>query len=602
MSNLQQVLSMLKQNTKEHYKEVERLLEKVINNILKDPKNVKLRTLKKSNVTVSQKILKSPGGVECLKLMGFQESDSDFTLPLHAPLQHLELIKENISVENVFKETPVEKVLHKVELPKFSSKYTNKFLQEVEHRFHLARIHDDVALQEQAKELIREAGIEAKAIQSMRSIQKNVLAGDLEDPNISMQDVLLSELLAWFKNDFFSWVDSPKCEKCDSPTKFSHMSTDSELLKYTDRVEIHNCTVCNASTPFARFNDLNILLATRKGRCGEWANTFTLFCRAMGWEARHVYDETDHVWTEVYSVAQKRWLHCDSCEAALDTPLMYESGWNKKLSYIIAYSGEDLQDVTWRYSSRHKEVLSRRKKCTEIELVSAICSLRNERQKGLSETRREYLNKRVLCELIEMMVEKEATEKDKKGRTSGSMAWRLSRGETKRDFEGKIWKISDTNIFSLKYCTSLDQYLVNNEKIKNFSDGVFKMNGVFRKEEKDWRNAYLCREETVSVGSITWAFQVDFDQKSIDEIIIYFDYTTYEDGNVTVSLNNENKRVDFIKGQKELKTFDFSNSKYIEITATLTGGSGSVYWQHAQLFRQSLDSEKFPFTVEIKLK
>lgn len=62
---------------------------------------------------------------------------------------------------------------------------------------------------------------------------------------------------------------------------------------------MHKCSSCNDFTPFARYNDLNILLETRKGRCGEWANVFTLFCRAMKWDARHVIDEGDHVWTEV---------------------------------------------------------------------------------------------------------------------------------------------------------------------------------------------------------------------------------------------------------------------------------------------------------------
>ena len=49
------------------------------------------------------------------------------------------------------------------------------------------------------------------------------------------------------------------------------------------------------------------------------------------------------------------------------------------------------------------------------------------------------------------------------------------------------------------------------------------------------------------------------------------------------------------------KTFELEGGHVLTISVLLTGGQGSVAWQHAQLFRQSLDDSDFPFEVILHL-
>jgi peptide-N4-(N-acetyl-beta-glucosaminyl)asparagine amidase len=113
-------------------------------------------------------------------------------------------------------------------------------------------------------------------------------------------------------------------------------------------------------TRFPRYNHPVKLLDTRRGRCGEWAQCFTLCCRAMGFEVRAAHDWTDHVWAEVWSDSQRRWIHCDPCEDVMDRPDLYETGWGKKLNYVIALSVDEVVDVTRRYTKKYTEVKTRR--------------------------------------------------------------------------------------------------------------------------------------------------------------------------------------------------------------------------------------------------
>jgi peptide-N4-(N-acetyl-beta-glucosaminyl)asparagine amidase len=123
--------------------------------------------------------------------------------------------------------------------------------------------------------------------------------------------------------------------------------TAQELRGEAGRVEEYECQQCHSRERFPRYGDPSVLLdpENRRGRCGEWANVFALMCRSLGLDTRYVVDWTDHVWTEYYSDRLGKWVHLDSCEAAFDTPLVYESGWGKKLTYCIAFSIDEAVEV-----------------------------------------------------------------------------------------------------------------------------------------------------------------------------------------------------------------------------------------------------------------
>ena len=89
-----------------------------------------------------------------------------------------------------------------------------------------------------AKKYVPLTELETAALEQLRNIQKllkkdqaDKKEGSVAEP--SMQELLLVQLLAWFKEKFFTWVNDPPCKSCSGKTKFRR--TD---IRFPIRIEV----------------------------------------------------------------------------------------------------------------------------------------------------------------------------------------------------------------------------------------------------------------------------------------------------------------------------------------------------------------------------
>ncbi|XP_078520091.1 peptide-N(4)-(N-acetyl-beta-glucosaminyl)asparagine amidase isoform X1 [Lissotriton helveticus] len=615
------------QNERGVFLDASQLLLTYADNILRSPNEDKYRSIRIGNPAFSTRLLPIRGAVECLFEMGFEEGETHLIFPKKASVDKLRKIRNYIAAERerqlcqvnptpaistpplpatcalptASQPTPPAKPQVSRSLPSTTDPAAYlasemKFFKTLQSNFQHMLMYESPILQSKALAVIPTPTLKSKACESLmkaKEVDKDFKADEAY--------CLLLELLHWFKNDFFQWVDSLPCIRCGGQTQTREALTPSaEDLRWgATRVENHYCDTCKFSTRFPRYNDPEKLLETRCGRCGEWANCFTLCCRALGFEARYVWDATDHVWTEVYCVSEKRWLHCDPCDGVCDKPLLYEVGWGKSLSYIFAFSKDEVVDVTWRYSCKHSDLLSRRTEVREIWLRETINRLNKMRQHSLPEQRKKELLLRLIVELVEFISPKTPKPGELGGRESGSLAWRVARGEINVKKADTVFvpseKEQSSKCFHLRYNVVEDRYTRvsnDNEEIKGWESGVWRMESLARKVENDWKMVYLARWEGSTNACVCWKLECGSVGLKVENVSVRVSSATYQNGEVKWRLRSSTAEV-ILSGDKNLHSYvDFAGATEIFLEAELSGGEGSVAWQHTQLFRESLQSNQ----------
>ncbi|CAG5083596.1 Oidioi.mRNA.OKI2018_I69.PAR.g10416.t1.cds [Oikopleura dioica] len=554
-------------------------LEKILKNILTHPSEAKYRKLKVAGKVFTETLLPVDGACDFLYSLGFTESEdgawlqvdelnSDTkTMFVHAVF----LLKTNQSgpssapLQGTAESptpptpTPVQPSPTSQNRNRNLHKFNGSFLDVQERILRLrssamshVRQWEDPETQKKVRETIPVTDLFKRASELL---EQNADTEGFERGEL-LKHSLLVTLTDWFKNEFFKWTDGN----------------------------------------IVRYNNPEKLLETREGRCGEWANCFGAILRSFAFHVRETYNVLeDHVWVEVRTPG--RWTHVDPCEDAIDKPLMYKYGWKRNCHLCLSFSvAEGVRDTTWRYNNKLDEVREARKQLVIESWMTSFIKEYEEKKAKVVNWEKKMQEEDWIKEAVEFLSPKPVTDQKFSGRTTGSLQWRTSRGETLKNVEATVIEVKeDSPEFVVRYNCAKDNYSIDGETFTNWASFAHHNGKIFRKEEKDWKMCYLAMLED-STGDAEVEFKFKLPKKRISSISVTAHSATYENGKVFWKFCSGDSCTKFNPSEQFVFN-DPSPDSILSIKASLTAPN---FWQHAQLFRQALDDDSFMFEVRFK--
>lgn len=176
--------------------------------------------------------------------------------------------------------------------------------------------------------------------------------------------------------------------------------------------------------------------------------------------------------------------------------------------------------------------------------------------------------------------------------------WDLSRS-------GKTFELR-YNIISNAYHV-LHNGTVEEEK-SDWSEGINAAEGgIFRKVENDWRMVYLVRSPRAKCGRVKWTFEVANSTLSLDAFSLTAKAEVFHGASVSWEVEaifkDDKAIVIQVPNCNSFRTREVRGAVKLNVSVSLSGGEGELAWQHAQLFRQSLENtEESSMIINVQLR